>query len=435
MDHKKQRGKFLIALFCIFLLPFVVQAETCDPSNIKLESINLISTNGNAKETTEASVNAQKINLNLKLFEPGDSIEYNFKVKNTANEDFYFNEEALKLNTDYIEYTFIYDDNSNIVEAGKEKNIKLKVEYKNAVPTELLTSGRFNDSNTVIVSLSNKDTANIINAIENPKTKKVLIIPLLIALISSAALLVILKKKNLPKYLILIVGVAIIVPYTAFALCKSNIEIASNIQIISSPITYPAGKTKETVVVGDMVKIGNEEFYVLKHDGDNLLLLAHYNLNIGSFSYGEATGIQDPNVKGYNTTEKTQYGTLDFSYNNYWNSRVGLYYPGQYCTSVTETNCAYVYDSNSYLYNHINNYKEYLESLGAEIKEARPMTLEEAYEFSIHNSNACYETAYFLGTAYSEEKVWAVFSQYGFTSHSSFTEWMPDVGIRPMIII
>ena len=56
MNHKKQSKKFLIALFCLFLLPFVVQAETYDPSNIKLESIDLISTNGNAEERTEASV-------------------------------------------------------------------------------------------------------------------------------------------------------------------------------------------------------------------------------------------------------------------------------------------------------------------------------------------------------------------------------------------
>ena len=47
-----------------------------------------------------------------------------------------------------------------------------------------------------------------------------------------------------------------------------------------SGIVYPDGKTKETTTTGDLVKIGTEEFYVIKHDGDDLILLSHYNLNL-----------------------------------------------------------------------------------------------------------------------------------------------------------
>ena len=36
------------------------------------------------------------------------------------------------------------------------------------------------------------------------------------------------------------------------------------------------------MVPGDIVKIDTEEFYVVKHDGDDLVLLTHYNLKGGN---------------------------------------------------------------------------------------------------------------------------------------------------------
>lgn len=61
---------------------FIVNAETCDISSIKLESIELNTINGNAEEVENASVSTKKINLDIKLYDPGDSIEYNLIVIN-----------------------------------------------------------------------------------------------------------------------------------------------------------------------------------------------------------------------------------------------------------------------------------------------------------------------------------------------------------------
>ena len=46
-----------------------------------------------------------------------------------------------------------------------------------------------------------------------------------------------------------------------------------NLYAIWSSIIYPVGKTKATVEVGDIVTIDTEEFYVVKHDGSDLVLL------------------------------------------------------------------------------------------------------------------------------------------------------------------
>ena len=224
--------KYLLSiLIFIMFIPLYVNAETCDSSNIKIESIKLNTTTGNAKEVTEASINDKKINLDLKMYDPGDSIEYILKVKNTSKENYYFDEESLKINTDYLQYEFIYDDNSSVVEANSEKIIKLKIEYKNKVPTNLLVNDSFNDINTMRVNLSNKDTINVPDTLKNPETGDLSVRYLFVVLLSDAILLIVFKKKKATKYMILIIGLATVIPISVNALCKYDIEVEAKIQI------------------------------------------------------------------------------------------------------------------------------------------------------------------------------------------------------------
>ena len=214
----------------------------------------------------------------------------------------------------------------------------------------------------------------------------------------------------------------------------------------SNAVVYPEGKTKDTVVTGDIVTIDTEEFYVV-----DLILLSHYNLKVGniynsSFSKtGEYTssdtgyGLQSSDVKGWVSGASSFNGTVAFSSTNYWNGKVGTDYPGSYCDSTSGTNCAYVYDSNSYLKTYVNNYKTYLEGKGATIKSARLLRVEEAYELGCGNgawncNNApafLKETSYWLGSASNAYDVWYVSSLgrfYYFNDDSYF-------GVRPVIII
>ena len=221
----------------------------------------------------------------------------------------------------------------------------------------------------------------------------------------------------------------------------------------SNPITYPEGKDKDTVVVGDIVKIGTEEFYVVKHDGSDLVLLAHYNLNVGDNKKASATeGIQDSEVKGW-VSSGTEYGNIEFSSTDYWNGKVGSDYPGTYCNSNTYsagTNCTYVYDSNSNLKTYVDQYKTYLEGQGATIKEARLLRVEEAYELGCGNgtwncNNApsfVKETSYWLGSASNIISVWSVTSSdsddyniyyYNFSDCGYLNSYY--FGVRPVIVI
>ena len=198
------------------------------------------------------------------------------------------------------------------------------------------------------------------------------------------------------------------------------------------------------MVTGDIVTIDTEEFYVVKHDGRDLVLLSHYNLNVGDNKKpGAIEGIQDNEVKGW-VSSGTQYGYISFSSTNYWDGKVGTDYPGNYCSSNTYTsgtNCAYVYDSNSNLKTYVDSYKTYLEGKGATIKSARLLRVEEAFELGCGNgswdcNNApafVKETSYWLGSAYDTIRVWHVISNGNFNYY--YYNYGITFGVRPVIVI
>ena len=216
----------------------------------------------------------------------------------------------------------------------------------------------------------------------------------------------------------------------------------------SNAVAYPTGKTKDTVVVGDIVTIDTEEFYVVKRDGSDLVLLSHYNLNVGSNKKAGATeGIQDSEVKGW-LSSGTKYGNIAFSGTKYWDGKVGRDYPGSLCSSNTYTsgtNCTYVYDANSNLKTYVDSYKTYLEGKGATIKSARLLRVEEAFELgcgqgqwscSTSPANApswVYETSYWLGSASNTNNVWLVNTDGYFSYSYYYNDY--GFGVRPVIII
>ena len=242
----------VLILILLIIIPIYAQAETCDLSSIKLESIELNKTEGNAKELSIASISDKKIKLDIKLYDPGDYLEYNLLLKNTSNEDYYFDENSLKLNIDYLEYKFNYGDNSNIVKAGEEKIIKLRVEYKNKVPSEKLDNGIYKNTNSMNIVLANKD----LNIFVNPET--VNMIKLFILIVLTVIVLMTIKVKKEKNYLTLLFGIALILPITVYAICKSNIIIETKVEIDGKEAYFLTGQEvniKMKEVAGDDTSI------------------------------------------------------------------------------------------------------------------------------------------------------------------------------------
>ncbi len=214
-------------------------------------------------------------------------------------------------------------------------------------------------------------------------------------------------------------------------------------KVVVDIAVYPAGKTKATVVTGDIVKIGTEEFYVVKHSGSDLLLLARYNLNVGSNKKADVPeGIQNSDVLGGSAIYSgPQYGMVKFSSTNYWVDKIGTVYPGEVCTTYeTGHNCAYVYDSNSNLYQYVESYKDYLEGLGEPIKEARLLSLEEILELGCEDmfcesaSAWVRGTSYWLGTTGGDSYMWRVRNNSTVYYNSYYADTAYH-GVRPVIII
>ena len=191
--------------------------------------------------------------------------------------------------------------------------------------------------------------------------------------------------------------------------------------------------------VGSEICIGEECFYLMKNDGYSVTMFAKYNLYVGSecildttpvcTPYGdEATGRQNSTMIGYQPDGSyPRYGTIEFSSNIYWNSST---YP------------VYVYDSNSSLYDYVENYRTYLEKLSVIINGARLIKQEELLELGCTiNEWSCssssykwtYSSSYWMGSAYDSENIWRVASNGSFAiNHYTLGD---HYGVRPVIEI
>ena len=217
-------------------------------------------------------------------------------------------------------------------------------------------------------------------------------------------------------------------------------------------VIYPEGKTRSTVVMGDIIKIGSEEFYVVERIGNNLKLLAKYNLKVGNkldSNYNiigqfnendEGYGLQSRDAKSCRNSDNKYNGGITFADTNYWVNKVGdgLEYDGHYCqNSAGDPECAYICDSNCNSYNYIINYANYLRNIGVNIKEARLMNIEEAHKildsgniaYTIFSSNLCS----WLGSVGSEQYIRVIGPSAAWLFNASYSSL--GFGVRPLIII
>lgn len=272
-----------IMVFMIIIIPFIVNAETCDTDKILIESIAVEEKSDLVEELNKAIVNEKNLNLNLSMSNVGDNIKYKIEVKNDSNEDYELDKNSFNIKSDYIKYTLESSDNSSIIKAKSSKTVFLKVEYEKKIPEELFESGDFNDNRTVTVNLSSGDKFNILN---NPNTGLhiYLLLFIFVLLIIGYSFLLYKKKRSI-KYLILIIGISLIMPMSIYAICKCEIRIVSNI-VVESPETlqkylttnYPNNFVKYTGLVTD--KVGKTEeskkVYFAKSQDINNIILGNY---------------------------------------------------------------------------------------------------------------------------------------------------------------
>ena len=184
--------------------------------------------------------------------------------------------------------------------------------------------------------------------------------------------------------------------------------------------------------VGTIVTIGDQQFYTIGTEGDNVKLLAMYNLYVGGTynsewtAYGEeATGKQDPNMRGYVSGQTERKGTTAFS-------------------SFEQKGENYSSYEGSIVEGYVNDYKTIIESeYGVEVEEARLIRKDELENEKIGCSSAdytcegapewIYSTSYWSASADDTSDVWYVLS--GAYFDNNYSDYDNDFGVRPVIII
>ncbi len=227
--------------------------------------------------------------------------------------------------------------------------------------------------------------------------------------------------------------------------------------------TFPEGKTKDNLTVGDEVCIRGECFNFLYYDGTNnedIVMLTKYNLKVGNIckndiSYtkiGEYTssdpgyGLQSSEAKGWVDGASTVNGTVAFSATNYWYDGSSL--KPEYGTSYP----ADVYDATNYkgapsesnysVAYYVDGYKTKLTEYGVTIKDTRLLTYAEATDSSIGcdaskwrcpTNGFITNTSFWLGSADINNSVWGVHSDGTFGRY--FFDRVYSIGVRPVIVI
>ena len=218
------RKKILLILIILLCPVLVLAKDTCNCKDIIIKEITKIDSTGYIEEKQEPSINNNKINLDLELFNIEDSITYDITIKNDSEEDYYFTKNSLNINSDYLEYEFLND--SEIIKRNEEKAIQLKITYKNKILED-----SYNENNIMTIALANEP-------LTNPDTKVQYILIILIVLITST-LLFVYKKKSMKLLSILLIP---LIPITTKALCNVNLEINANITINEKEALFLEGQ-------------------------------------------------------------------------------------------------------------------------------------------------------------------------------------------------
>ena len=186
--------------------------------------------------------------------------------------------------------------------------------------------------------------------------------------------------------------------------------------------------------IGTIVTIGDQQFYTIGTEGDNVKLLSMYNLYVGNkvdknwnvTALENPTGKQSELARGWIDGLTELYGITIFS-------------------SVEQSGTNYSDYVGSIVEGYVNAYKEILEGeeYGVPVVEARLITKDElesediGCDSSNHTCNDApswiYSTTYWTGSAYGADNVWYVDS-FGYFNISRY-DYGYGYGVRPVIII
>ena len=229
--------KYLLTIILfILIIPTVVLASTCNPDDIVIETVTLSKKVGNATEVTAASIDNKTLDLDVKLNDPNDYMEYTITVKNNGTEDYYIKEDDFA-NNQYLKYEFIYEDSSYKIEPNEEKEITLRVSYVNRIEG----NANYTETNNLKLNILDKQDIKVANTLMNLSIGIKIIIGLIIIAIIIGVVILFKNNKKSRKMIVLLIGLAMFIPLYCHASCNSKIDVDVKVELDNKQSTFAAG--------------------------------------------------------------------------------------------------------------------------------------------------------------------------------------------------
>ena len=228
---------------------------------------------------------------------------------------------------------------------------------------------------------------------------------------------------------------------------------ATNNAVLKPVFILPVGKTKDNLQVGDELCAKGQCFNFVRYDGDNIVMFAKYNLNVGEYAKDSETFMQDSEVFGWKNS-LPNFGKTKYSKTNYWHdtntgtvkSQYGDSYPADVYDSDNYKNSDPTNDNFSIAY-YVERYKTLLTEMGIRVDSARLLTFDEAKNnIGCYNSGSYYvcpeindnakffATSFWLGTAAASDIEMCIDASGNLWS-SYNCNYGPGYGVRPVIVV
>ena len=227
--------KYLLTIILfILIIPTIVIAGSCSPDDIEINTITLSKTMGTGEEVTAASIDNKSINLDVKLNNPNDYMEYTIKVRNNGTEDYYIKEEDFN-NDQFLKYEFVHENNTFKIEPNEEKEITLRVSYIDRVEG----NANYTSTDTLSLNIIDNQTVQVANTLKSVGiTAVILVIIVLVSIFIGGGILINNKTKNL---LLILIGIAILIPVYANASCDAKIDVDVKVELDSKNAVFDVG--------------------------------------------------------------------------------------------------------------------------------------------------------------------------------------------------
>ena len=222
---KKISYMLLTLVLSIIMIPMAFAKD-----EVKIESYELVDNTATTEELSDPKIDGLNISFDLSFSKVNDYAKYKIVVDNPTAKDYELSKDTEFDGSDYIDYTFEFEKDSNIVPAKSKLTMYIIVTYAKEVPASMMKDGKFIENNKMAIGLAYASSASKSNEV-NPKTGNNILVASVLLLTISGVTILFLKSKNRKKLIFILLLSASIIPAAKLAIEKIQINVSTKVTI------------------------------------------------------------------------------------------------------------------------------------------------------------------------------------------------------------